>query len=457
MNAADSAAVPRVAPVADRDWWRRRPSLPEVSVAAEGPQPSFSFWALVTFTAILLLAPQQTIMPFLSPFHIAMLSVAVAMAAHVLDWSRGRAPLVQRGPATVLSLLLLFWAVASVPFSLWPGGSVGTIAGIFVKALIIFWLLGAIAVGTLRLRYLAWALALISVPLAFTAISHFSSGMFIPDASGPARIVGYDAPLASNPNDLALLLNIILPLMAALAVIETRRSRQLLLAGIMLLDVAAIVATFSRAGFLSLAVSGLLYLWRFRSRLDFRWVAAAALLGVLALPLVPGRYYSRLSTILDKSSDPTGSAQARWSDMMLAARYIAGHPVMGAGIGMDILALNNLRGARWTKVHDVYLEYGMDLGLPGLLLFLLLMAWCFRAVSAVRHGRPQSGVPPDLRWLAEGLAISLATFAVSAVFYPASYEFYFYYLAGLAVGVRATARGATGGLKAESRYRGEAA
>ena len=131
--------------------------------------------------------------------------------------------------------------------------------------------------------------------------------------------------------------------------------------------------------------------------------------------------------------DPRAARASR--DSADAARYIAGHPVIGAGIGMDMLALNELRGPRWVKVHDVYLEYGLELGLPGLLLFLGLMAWCVRAVGQVRRGRPQSGVPPDLRWLAEGLAISLATFAVSAVFYPIAYEFYFYYLAGLAVAI----------------------
>jgi hypothetical protein len=365
---------------------------------------------------------------------------------------------VQPGAALALSVLLLLWSVASVPFSLWPGGSVGTITGVFIKTLIIFWLLGAVVVGMVRLRCLAWTLALISVPLALTAISHFSSGTFIEGASGPGRIVGYDAPLASNPNDLALLLNIILPLTVGLATIQARPSRRLLLAVIVVLNVGAIVATFSRAGFISLAFSGLLYIWRFRSRLDFRWFAAAALLGILALPLVPGRYYGRLSTIFDKSSDPTGSAQARWTDMAAATGYIVRLPVIGAGIGMDILALNEVRGPRWHRVHDVYLEYGMDLGLPGLLLFLLLMLWCFRAVAAVRRGRPESGVPPDLRWLAEGLAISLATFAVSAVFYPASYEFYFYYLAGLAVGMRATAGGLnTSNLTARPRFRGNAA
>lgn len=457
MNGTDAARYP-IVPTADRDWWRRRPSTAAVPILSKGAKPDLSFWALIIFTVILLLAPQQTIMPFLSPLHIAMLSALVAIGAHALDWFRGRAPLVQPGAAVALSVLLLLWAIASVPFSLWPGGSVGTISSVFIKTLIIFWLLGAVVVGLVRLRYLFWTLTLISVPLAFTALSQFSSGTFIEGASGANRIIGYDAPLASNPNDLALLLNIILPLTAGLAAIQERPSRRMLLAAIMVLNVGAIVATFSRAGFISLALSGVLYLWRFRSRLDFRWFAAAALLGVLALPLVPGRYYGRLSTIFDKSSDPTGSAQARWTDMTAAAGYIVRHPVIGAGIGMDILALNEVRGPRWHRVHDVYLEYGMDLGLPGLLLFLLLMAWCFRAVAAVRRGRPQSGVPPDLRWLAEGLAISLATFAVSAVFYPASYEFYFYYLAGLAVGMRATAGGlSAGALNAQTRFRGEAA
>jgi hypothetical protein len=52
--------------------------------------------------------------------------------------------------------------------------------------------------------------------------------------------------------------------------------------------------------------------------------------------------------------------------VVVAAGFVARHPVIGAGVGMDVLALNELRGPVWLSVHNVYLNYAVDLGLVGL-------------------------------------------------------------------------------------------
>ena len=55
--------------------------------------------------------------------------------------------------------------------------------------------------------------------------------------------------LTANPNDLALMLNLIVPLTGALAV-ACHGPKRLFAVGTMLLSMAAIILTFSRAGFL---------------------------------------------------------------------------------------------------------------------------------------------------------------------------------------------------------------
>ena len=39
--------------------------------------------------------------------------------------------------------------------------------------------------------------------------------------------------------------------------------------------------------------------------------------------------------------------------------------------------------------------------------------------------------------MAEGIKVSLTVFAIAAVFHPVAYQFYFYYMAGLALAARA--------------------
>jgi hypothetical protein len=88
-------------------------------------------------------------------------------------------------------------------------------------------------------------------------------------------------------------------------------------------------------------------------------------------------------------------------------------------------------GATWRAVHNTYLEYAVDLGMPGLVLFVLLLRSCWRSVSAARRT-----ASPETAQLAEGIEISLLAFSVAAFFHPAAYEFYFYFVAGLAVAAK---------------------
>src|SRR5262249_49605363 len=105
---------------------------------------------------------------------------------------------------------------------------------------------------------------------------------------------------------------------------------------------------------------------------------------------------------------------------------VQSNPITGVGVGMNALAMNAARGETWRMVHNVYLQYAVDLGLPGLILFLVLMVRCIRKAGAA--GRAAARLRDD-----GGLAPLAA--AVPAFFHPVGYGFYFYYMAGLAVGL----------------------
>ncbi|HSB79098.1 MAG TPA: O-antigen ligase family protein, partial [Candidatus Methylomirabilis sp.] len=276
---------------------------------------------------------------------------------------------------------------------------------------------------------------LMAAPVAMVGIHQFFSGTFIPGAA-VKRVLGYDAPLTDNPNDMALLLNLLLPLSMALLLGSRRVGLRIALVTFMALSVAAVILTFSRAGFVTLGVIILFYVWKLLRRSRYGCVLALLGLVLISIPFLPASYLNRLSTITDIQADPTGSAQARWADTEAAARYIAEHPLVGAGVGMDVLALNQVRGPTWKQVHDVYLEYAVDLGILGVLLFVCLLIACIR--SAILAQRLSAEIPAlrGFYFLAEGIQISLLAFAVAGLFHPAAYQFYFYYIAGLAVALR---------------------
>jgi O-antigen ligase len=423
-------------------YWAGRGVTPLMGAGAIRPTPApasgLAFGGLVAFTVIMLVAPQTTF-PVLVVFRPALLAAAVAIGAYLLHRLVRREPLIRPAPELALAVLLLWWAALTMPMSLWVGGSIDLLLSLYVKTLLIFALLCHVVDTPRRLKVLAMWLTGLSVPMAYTGVTQFLSGEFL--ATGTQRIQGFEAALTHNPNDLALMLNLLMPLALALLLHAGRGWLRVLLAGIVLLQLAGIVLTFSRSGFVTLAVVVALQLYRLARGGRMAAAAAVVMLLLLAVPLLPGGYVDRLSTIVDTDADQTGSAQARWSDMAAAAGYIMRNPIVGAGLGMDILALNEIRGPMWTQVHDVYLQYGVDLGLPGMLLFTLLLLSAIRSAARARSDAAAKG-RADIAALADAIWVSLVAFAVAAVFYPVGYHFYFYYFAGLAVAARHVCRDA---------------
>ncbi len=422
-----------------QDWWRRDPRhdqpasgpLPPVDggANAEARASPLAYGALITFTCVLLLAPQN-VFPALGAIRLALLAGLLAIVAHLRDRFERSLPLTRPVLEMRLAGWLLLWSILTMPFSQWPGGSLSLLLGLFIKALALFWLIGNLVDTKPRLRGMTLTLTLLTVTLGLVGISNYFSGVFGPTQD--IRILGHDAGLTRNPNDLALMINLIIPMTVALLLTTAGFVPRALLVAAIGIQVSAVVLTFSRAGFLTLATALFLFGLRLLRRPSRGLVLAAMGGALLALPLIPASYTDRILTMGSVDSDVTGSARARWTGTVAAIEHAVQNPVLGAGLGMNILVLNESVGATWRSVHNIYLEFAVDLGLPGLVLFLLLLLSCWRSARAARRS-----ADPEVAQLAEGIEISLVAFSVAAFFHPAAYTFYFYVIAGLAVAAKA--------------------
>src|SRR2546425_719629 len=311
-----SSATPRTG----QRWWQAA-RVPGAGAPAAAPGSAVAFAALMAFITVSLISP-QTIVPALDPFRLALVTGASAVVALLVDaFVRGR-PLLTPSREIWVAASLAVWATVSVAFSYWPGGSAMLLPD-FLKTLVAFWLLGTLVDTSGRLRRVAWVLSLLAVPLALTAIRDFLSGVFMTESSHVPvqRIRGYDAPLTDNPNDLALMLNLILPLTIALLLTQRGRRARVLLTGLALITVVAIVVTFSRAGFLTLVITGLLYGRRLFARARRGWAVAMGVMAVVAAAWRPANYLGRLGTIPNIEGEPTGPAQGRWRDTWGASSF----------------------------------------------------------------------------------------------------------------------------------------
>jgi len=438
-TALDEVVCPQ-APVTPRDatadWWRPERDTPTPAAAQLGGRVAFG--ALIVFTSILLLSPQAWF-PVFRSLRIALLAAGVAIVAHLLDKVVLRRAGAQTHGEVVIAFCLAAWAVLTVPLSYWPGGSVAVLTDLFLKAIVFFWLIGGLVTTLARLRMFLRLLVICSIPLAVTAARNYQSGVFV-EAS--IRIAGYDGSgLAANPNDMALMLNLMIPLAAALLAIERGVGWRLVAAAALLLSTTAVVLTFSRAGFITLAGTGIVGLVALAKRRPL--IALFATLALAASPLVvPQGYLERLSTITNISSDPTGSAQSRWTDLTVAANLVVRNPITGVGLGQNVLALNRERGATWREVHNVYLQYAVDLGVPGLALFIWLFVAVFRSAGRVRRHGTSDVALRDIGIAAAGVQVAFVAFAIAAMFHPVAYQFYFFFIAGLALAAKNAFRAA---------------
>src|SRR5207247_1466501 len=99
-------------PRAAQPWHRAAPR----AVALPGRGSAVPFWALMSFTVVLLLSP-QTFLPELARLRIALLTGGLAVAAHCWTQVTHRRPLIRFTREVWIAVVLLGWAALSLPLS----------------------------------------------------------------------------------------------------------------------------------------------------------------------------------------------------------------------------------------------------------------------------------------------------------------------------------------------------
>jgi O-antigen ligase len=97
------------------------------------------------------------------------------------------------------------------------------------------------------------------------------------------------------------------------------------------------------------------------------------------------------------------------------------------------------RGVRWGAAHNTFVQIGAEVGIPGLLLFLALLANLFLALRRVGRRAKRAGAT-DVARLAQTLTAALVGFVVGGFFLSLAYADMLYTLAALAMGLAKVAR-----------------
>jgi O-antigen ligase len=332
------------------------------------------------------------------------------------------------------AVCFVIWAGVSSLWATAPGIAISSAARLALGVIFLFVVYGAIHERH-HVRWLTYALIAAALIASFTGLIGISAYGAGSEQAG--RLVG----AAGNPNELA---SILVPALAlgAFAVVSGQSPRFKALVGASLVAIAfALALTGSRGGlvaFIVALIAAVIFGGIYRTRI-LALVLIVVTLGV--------GYYGVIasSAARDRVVHIGAGGGAGRSDIWNVARLvIENRPLFGVGLGNFPVveppyaaATINIQQLPFIidtpkVVHNTYLEIQAELGIPGSVAFLFVVAatftWVVRAIRAA-----ESAGDRELEFLSRGVLVALVGYLAAATFGSREYEKPLWLLLGLAV------------------------
>jgi probable O-glycosylation ligase (exosortase A-associated) len=357
--------------------------------------------------------------------------VAIAMLVGIL-LTLGRERLVTLKQQTVLLVLLAGWISITVATALDPRLS-EYIYGHYWKAILIAILTTGLVRDRRRWRIL---MILIAFSLGFLGAKRGLYGLL----RGGIRYNDGPGGFMSDNNSFALVLNMALPLLVGIALVEKEKVLRVAAWAMAGLSMLTILFTFSRGGLLTLCIVVPLLVWRSKQRLLVTAMLAVGVAGFLYLTAdgFTDAYLNRASTISNYEEDR--SAMGRLAAWNTSWRVFLDYPLTGVGPNnlQVVHASYSPEPDRFRVSHNAYLQLLAECGFPALLLFLGALATTLLGLQTLR-------VETERAWAetyARMLQISILAFLVGSVFLNTAYTELIYELMGLSVSLMVIASSA---------------
>ena len=359
--------------------------------------------------------------------HLAIVTAGITGVLALLGSNRDLGRLLRIAePRAVLALFGL--SIVTIPFSVWPGQSLTFVTRSYITLIFLFFVIVYCARSARAVQILLYGL------LAAMLLLEISLMLW---GKGDRLLVTntYDS------NDIAFIMVCGFPL-GAMWFLRGRGPGRYIAALTSALAVTTILLTRSRGGLVSLCVVLALLLVRASSR-QRMGTAVVVLACVLILGAFGSKeYWERMATIWDSGGGPAVSAYdatgvwgARWPIWRASLWLMLEHPVIGVGAGVFDIAegLSHGGAGKWSTAHNAFLQIGVELGIPGLVLFIFLLYRTVKnchIVMRLARQHPQLSVEA---WLASGVELSLYGFIVAAFSLSQAYSSMLYLLVAISV------------------------
>lgn len=321
-------------------------------------------------------------------------------------------------------LLLAFWGMMALStlVSYWPGGSFWITVD-FLKEVVVFVLIINIVLSVYALGRIIEMMILSNSFLALFAVKDYLTGNL-----ERGRVHGVVGGMFEDPNDLALSLITMVPLIYWMIQTRVTRSGRLFHMALMVVVVCGIVATQSRGGFIALLGVALMIVRGSRKKMVA--VLIGAIIAVAVIWAMQRGAFDRFSTITNYQSEET--AQIRMHMWKAGVRMFADHPILGVGAGMFSVAYGqdykdpSFAYNTWWTAHNSLIQVGAEMGLLGLLLWIGFAVSGFSSLRTARRRISLSDLEDRAKapflWMISALETSLAGFIMGAMFLSRAYD-----------------------------------
>ena len=185
-----------------------------------------------------------------------------------------------------------------------------------------------------------------------------------------------------NPNVLGQYLIITIPIIFSLFWYERKLTKKTVWLGVFAVCFLCLIYTWSRGAWVGVVLGVAVFLLL----KDRRWIVLC-ILGLLALPFVlPPSILNRLLSIGNTGDSSTAYRVSVW---IASARMARDFWMSGVGFGSDafaaVYANYALNGAGFAlHSHNFYIQLVVDMGIGGLVTYLLMIATAYREIASVK-------------------------------------------------------------------------
>lgn len=371
----------------------------------------FAYFGLVVFMFVYFARPEDWI-PGLAVVPLAKIAGIMILLALVFSFGdiRWNMPL----EIAFLSLLVLQLWLAAVFSPVWKGGAVHAMLD-FSKVLpLVIVIYGTVrSINRLRLILFVQAASFAIIAIISIVSQHTTGG----------RLQGVSATFG-NSNDLALLIDLSLPLCLALALTTRSYWKKFAWTVAMLAMIYAVFLTASRGGAIALLVTVLVCFWQLGVKNHRLYVLLLVPVAVVVIWLDSGNAlrnrFEQTTFNNGHGTEASESSEQRKELLIQSLAVTAQHPLFGIG-AQNFMIVSGV----WHVTHNSYTQMSAEGGIPAFLLYVLIL---WRGVTNLREVRRYPRTTNRIRIFAMALEASLAAYLVGSFFLSQAYQFFPYCL-----------------------------